>query len=124
MEEKKDSYDSDVTSLSSINNLSEQNEYDEFTQNLVTAMTGVRIDHFKPEKKEKMVDKCRQIFHDFMINQAAEYDPDYAMYLKAIAKFGDSDWMWTEIPKLANCFEEVYQDFLEELELSWQEEEI
>jgi hypothetical protein len=122
MEEKKDSYESDVTSVSSINNLSEQNEYDEFTQNLVTAMLGVRIDQLKPEKQEEMVEKCIQIYYEFIIGRMKEDEPDYAMYLKASTKFEDADWIWTEIPELADSLEEVYQNYLDQIELSWNKE--
>ncbi len=122
MEEKKDSYESDVISLSSINNLSEQNEYDEFTQNLVTAMIGVRIDQLKPEKQEEMVEKCIQIYYEFIIGRMKEDEPDYAMYLKASTKFEDADWIWTEIPELADSLEEVYQNYLDQIELSWNKE--
>lgn len=95
-------------------------QYDEFTQNLVTAMLGVQIAFIKPEKQTDMVNKCKTIFKDFMYGYFSEnFNQIDLMRLKTSqAQAG----MFDKFPDLVPKFEKAYQEFLVQLELSWQEQ--
>ena len=96
-------------------------QYDEFTQNLVTAMLGVQIDLIKQEKQEEMVEKCKTIFKDFMYGYFGEnYTQVDLIRLKAAQS---QDGMFDKFPDLVPKFEKAYQEFLEQLEISWRDDE-
>jgi hypothetical protein len=95
-------------------------QYDEFTQNLVTAMLGVQIAYIKPEKQDEMVEKCKTIFKDFMYGYFSENfsQVDLIRLKAAQAQAG----MFEKFPDLVPKFEQAYQEFLKQLELSWQDQ--
>ena len=92
-------------------------QYDEFTQNLVTAMLGVQISFIKPEKQTEMVDKCKTIFKDFMYGYFSENFTQVDLIRLKHAQ--QQDGMFDKFPDLAPKFEQAYQEFLKQLEISW-----
>jgi hypothetical protein len=99
---------------------SDSSQYDEFTKNLVTAMLGVSIDFIKPEKRDEMVDKCKTIFKDFMFGYFKENFTEMDLIrLKASQSQAN---VFDKFPDMITKFEQAYQEFLNQLELSWKEE--
>jgi hypothetical protein len=95
-------------------------QYDEFTQNLVTAMLGVSIEAIKPEKQEEMVEKCKAIFKDFIYGYFEEnFNPIDGIRLKTAQA---QEGMFDKFPDLVDKFEQAYTEFLKQLEISWQED--
>jgi hypothetical protein len=95
-------------------------QYDEFTKNLVTAMLGVSIDFIKPEKRDEMVEKCKTIFKDFMFGYFKENFTEMDLIrLKASQSQAN---VFDKFPDMITKFEQAYQEFLNQLELSWKEE--
>ena len=95
----------------------------EFVNNLVLAMLGVSISDIIEEKREEMVKKCLTMFHDFIAGYFQDkFQPIDLTRLKAAQAYPEND-MFGKFPDLAVKFEEAYQAFLKQVELSWQEEE-
>ncbi len=114
--------------MSDIQNSNNQNlnvvdpnsQYDEFTQNLVTAMLGVQITMIKMEKQDEMVDKCKQIFKDFIYGYFSEnFTQIDLIRLKAAQA---QEGMFDKFPDLVPKFETAYTEFLKQLEISWLDE--
>jgi hypothetical protein len=96
-----------------------QTQYDEFTQNLVTAMLGVQISSIKDDKKEEMVEKCKSIFKDFIYGYFTEnFTQIDLIRLKASQS---QEGMFEKFPDLVEKFEKAYAEFLKQLEISWEE---
>jgi hypothetical protein len=95
----------------------------DFVNNLVLAMLGVSINDIIEEKRDEMIKKCLEMFNDFIVGYFQDqFQPIDVTRLKAAQAYPDSD-MFNKFPDLPGKFEQAYQAFLKQVELSWQEEE-
>jgi hypothetical protein len=96
-------------------------QYDEFTQNLVLSILGMSINDIKEEKREETILQCQTIFKNFMEKYFAENFAEVDVTrLKAIPSQPD---IFGKFPDLATKFEQAYQAFINQLEVSWKDKQ-
>jgi hypothetical protein len=97
-------------------------QYDEFTQNLVLSILGVSIDEIKQDKVEEMVIQCQAIYKNYMQKYFSEnFDEADVTRLKSVSS---NPSILEKFPDFATKFEQAYQSFLSQLEVSWDKQPI
>lgn len=98
-------------------------EYLNFINTLVAAMTGLSLLDIAEEQRDAIIEKCTQIFSDFVIDYVkAKYGDKEAMRLKSGQMFQVQN-VFDRFKELGPMFDEAYNAFLEVLKHSWDKEE-
>lgn len=95
-------------------------EYLNFINTLVAAMTGLSLLDIAEEQRDATIEKCVQIFSDFMIDYIkTKYGDKEAMRLKSGQIFPVQN-VFDRFKELGPMFDEAYQAFLQVLKDSWE----
>lgn len=102
----------------------EDKEYLVFINNLVAAMTGLSLLDIAEEQRDATIDKCTQIFSDFIVDYIkTKYGDKEAMRIKSAQIFDNQD-IFNKFKELGDMFDEAYNVFLQTLKDSWNQSTI
>ncbi|MEI6728926.1 MAG: hypothetical protein WCK98_04755 [bacterium] len=89
---------------------------EEFIKNLVTAITGYKLEEISSlEERKKVIYECVELYQNFIIDYVKEtYGPKDAARLKANKQFANQN-VFTKFPDLADKTQDAFKAFIQTL---------
>ena len=94
--------------------------YDEFTQNLVLIMIGVKLENLEPHQQQEISTECINIYKHYIAEYFANHFPDIDISRFNALDLADKDNHSITIG-LAQKIQTAYLSFVSHLEESWPE---
>lgn len=102
-----------------INSNAAESNAEEFLDNLVKGIVGYSIEEIPIENRAEIITKCVDTFSNYIIEYVKiKYGEKDAIRLEASQKFAGSD-IFVKFTELGSKFDEAYNAFLNQLEISW-----